>query len=617
MSHQTPWEILNVTPESSLAEIKKAYAKLAKENNPEEHPDEFRKLNDAYKSCSSIAKLRAKGQTVVVVQKDGTKTVLASIEKDKENEPDASSVESSEEKTPDFDFNVTEDIPQEPRAPKRDLGEDFDNDSVEYDNANAFDFSEINSEEASNDGLDPLDFFNKTCYETHMAHPNKPFSDEEIVRIAIKYLCYINTDSNFSHNKMIWEQFKHNRLVVDAFTLPIFEEEVNKIGLRYNDAKSLCMCIGGKSKPVFDNKTNSYKVDLDFTSQYYIDTYMSRVHRNVKPATEETSSEKTNSDESTSEDANDLKKKEIIEENEAKTESDTKTDTSSDPMLPEAYFEKLINERNLQDFDPKTPQADFDYAAKSALLIDTVIDYFAYIAGNDTYKNEIFYYNRFLDNELVKHVRKYDAFLGKINQRRFDQETLKILAEALGKDYEAGTFPNTPNQFYVYRKAPNQTEPDYKKLSDPLALHKEYLRQIELAKNKAEGSLSNDVKFQLIMHYLFILNRDEIYKRQIAWDTFTNDPLVREVFTFKRFRNEIVKVPLKGDFALLLAKFYHKNCDIKFSDKTKECFIVIPDKVKAPTLNVKKESKLPPRTQLLLLLTLLTIMILIAYLLAR
>lgn len=50
------WEILGIAPTNDIRAIKAAYAKLAKKNNPEENPEEFRRIYDAYKAACEFAK---------------------------------------------------------------------------------------------------------------------------------------------------------------------------------------------------------------------------------------------------------------------------------------------------------------------------------------------------------------------------------------------------------------------------------------------------------------------------------------------------------------------------------------------------------------------------------
>ncbi len=50
------WDVLGIDPTNDISEIKKAYAKLAKQYNPEENPDEFARIHDAFKQAMKAAK---------------------------------------------------------------------------------------------------------------------------------------------------------------------------------------------------------------------------------------------------------------------------------------------------------------------------------------------------------------------------------------------------------------------------------------------------------------------------------------------------------------------------------------------------------------------------------
>ena len=50
------WNILGIEPTKDIKAIKAAYAKLAKQYNPEEHPEEFKRIFDAYKSACAYAR---------------------------------------------------------------------------------------------------------------------------------------------------------------------------------------------------------------------------------------------------------------------------------------------------------------------------------------------------------------------------------------------------------------------------------------------------------------------------------------------------------------------------------------------------------------------------------
>ncbi len=50
------WEWLDISPTTDIAKIKSAYARQAKLYHPEEHPEEFKALQRAYKEAVSRAR---------------------------------------------------------------------------------------------------------------------------------------------------------------------------------------------------------------------------------------------------------------------------------------------------------------------------------------------------------------------------------------------------------------------------------------------------------------------------------------------------------------------------------------------------------------------------------
>lgn len=51
------WDILGIKPTDNLKEIKRAYATKSREVHPEEHPEEFSKLHEAYEQATHFAKI--------------------------------------------------------------------------------------------------------------------------------------------------------------------------------------------------------------------------------------------------------------------------------------------------------------------------------------------------------------------------------------------------------------------------------------------------------------------------------------------------------------------------------------------------------------------------------
>lgn len=50
------WDILGIKPTDNLKEIKRAYASKSREVHPEEHPEEFKQLHEAYEQSTNFAK---------------------------------------------------------------------------------------------------------------------------------------------------------------------------------------------------------------------------------------------------------------------------------------------------------------------------------------------------------------------------------------------------------------------------------------------------------------------------------------------------------------------------------------------------------------------------------
>lgn len=65
MDQLTAYQILRLKPGSSVQEIREAYAKLSKEFHPEEQPEEFQRLHEAYTFLTRGARGRGRGNVNV------------------------------------------------------------------------------------------------------------------------------------------------------------------------------------------------------------------------------------------------------------------------------------------------------------------------------------------------------------------------------------------------------------------------------------------------------------------------------------------------------------------------------------------------------------------------
>ena len=53
MSHFSPYEVLGVSPEATIKDIKRKYRELVREFTPEHHPDKFMEIRSAYDALMS------------------------------------------------------------------------------------------------------------------------------------------------------------------------------------------------------------------------------------------------------------------------------------------------------------------------------------------------------------------------------------------------------------------------------------------------------------------------------------------------------------------------------------------------------------------------------------
>ncbi len=538
---QAPWEILNISPDASASEIKKAYSRLAKQSNPEDDPEAFQKIHDAYKNMISISHLREENKTVVVVQPDGKRILLNPINSDK-NDDNGSNEASTDNNIIEIENNNVEENKIE-----------TDNTEVHEEETSSFDFSFIQSEEFIESGLDPYAYFNNLCAQVKSKNPGLPFTDEEIIDIALKYLSYINSDSGFSKSKLIWEQYKHNKLVVDAFTLPQFQAEVNRHKLSYKDANSICMCVGGKSRTVFDKDKNSYSVNLDFTSKYYIDTFMTRAHRTD----------------------NIPSKKNVENKREETTES---TEKSSD--LPEVYFKKILEDKELNDFRYDSPDMydPFEFASKTALLIEAAIDYLNYIVSTACFSNDSIYYHEFGKNKIISYLNKYDALIGKINTRGYSDDIVNLIADGIGGNIKVVQSYNLANKlvsvivrFNANAVPERKPKPEKPKIR---TIRTDFDDKVFESVKEAEEDKRSDILINSVLKYIDKLVDMKAPISGAEWNDFFDDKYVREVFNIPGFRVILSKRHFDFHTAMRLSLFYdhcgkvRSDNPLKFKNKT-------------------------------------------------
>lgn len=68
MGRKSCWKILGIEPTKDITEIKRAYAKLAHQVSPEDQPEEYQKIHEAYKQAAAYAKSSSAPVTIEVTE---------------------------------------------------------------------------------------------------------------------------------------------------------------------------------------------------------------------------------------------------------------------------------------------------------------------------------------------------------------------------------------------------------------------------------------------------------------------------------------------------------------------------------------------------------------------
>ncbi|MBR1798240.1 MAG: hypothetical protein IJ757_09580 [Clostridiales bacterium] len=95
---QDIWQVLGIEPTEDIIAIKRAYTAKAHTMNPEDEPDRFRELHDAYRTALSVAKGEISIQTAPIGQDSEAKTRPVSAE------------EQTEPKKDEYDFGDVENL---------------------------------------------------------------------------------------------------------------------------------------------------------------------------------------------------------------------------------------------------------------------------------------------------------------------------------------------------------------------------------------------------------------------------------------------------------------------------------------------------------------------------
>lgn len=218
------WKILGIAPTSDIKEIKKAYAVLAKKYNPEEHPEEFQRIHDAYKAATRYARS---------VKEHGN--VEKNIPPQELSQMKVSCEEAINDAT-DKKCNLNQ------TGNSSDIG----NKSREAEEKTTYDFSKVKSYESK---------------------PLSPITPEQITDSVIHKFNEIINDFSLRRSQTIWQNFFNNIYVRQSVNDTGFrknaEQLIDRKRFTLNVAQELVIGFGGKARLYFDKTTSNAYVDVN------------------------------------------------------------------------------------------------------------------------------------------------------------------------------------------------------------------------------------------------------------------------------------------------------------------------------------------------------------------
>ncbi|MDE7294457.1 MAG: DnaJ domain-containing protein [Oscillospiraceae bacterium] len=190
------WEILGISPTSDIKEIKSAYARLAKQFNPEEKPEEFKRIFDAYKAACRYARYARNG---------------GNDSDNKESNTNFTASEENADTDGKFDFSAVD-------------RSDTADSKASGDSADGFDFSGINTDNIGRTEL----------------------SRDEKRRLLLKNMREIISDESSRNNTEMWLDFFVREELDDFIYEPQFRKGAADIlfGMLFSHEAALTIASG-------------------------------------------------------------------------------------------------------------------------------------------------------------------------------------------------------------------------------------------------------------------------------------------------------------------------------------------------------------------------------------
>lgn len=191
------WKILGIEPTKDVIAIKRAYTALAHKINPEDEPDKFRELHDAYKAALNYAK---GGAGIFITHIPGQPGTGAPVET---------------KKTPEFEFSAVSETASEKTVEPEETPED------------KFDFSTLDTDEIDNSEISNIidsivNFRERNRLTTYSEVVGIPLR----IRITLAQTLFSKYQLlvRFSNDITIWNSYIEEPLIRNCLTYSDFRE---------------------------------------------------------------------------------------------------------------------------------------------------------------------------------------------------------------------------------------------------------------------------------------------------------------------------------------------------------------------------------------------------------
>ncbi len=212
------WDVLGIHPTNNTDEIKKAYSKLAKQFNPEEYPDEFSRIHDAFKEAMKFA--RCRNNAVVL--------------------PDRPQNDSDQK------LSIKENIRSENKSTEK----------PEY----IFCFNDIFNENKEDKNI--FSFVDDICSSAKVSENKKNVKAEDVLDEMRKII----KDADLYNSIYVWKSLFSNKEVKKILQDPQYFKSVDSVieRVRFNKqvADELKESFGNGAKIVYNYEYDVYYVDL-------------------------------------------------------------------------------------------------------------------------------------------------------------------------------------------------------------------------------------------------------------------------------------------------------------------------------------------------------------------